>query len=172
MRYPSFYIGILLLALLTGGWGSVLAAAFCVHDATAQPLAVAEGHECCRARLEQPVEHCATEKSAHDAHEAMATEEMAETPQPAAEQAASVAFAFGQNEGACLHCASHNGLPQAIASAREPEQKKRDASAVTTSVTKTLAPLIATFTRPLPKGRGAPPGNTDRRHLLLSVFVI
>jgi hypothetical protein len=172
MRHRGFYIGILLLALLTGGWGSVLAAALCVHDASAQPLAVAEDHACCRARLEQPPEHCAAEESAHAAHEAMATDEMAAMPGPAAEQSAGVAVALGRNAGACLHCASHNGLPRSFAAAREPEQKKRHASAAVASVTKTPAPLIATFARPLPKGRGAPPGNTGRRHLLLSVFVI
>ncbi|HEX8494900.1 MAG TPA: hypothetical protein VF658_18810 [Pyrinomonadaceae bacterium] len=174
MRRRNLLIVTLLLAtLLTGGWGGVIAAAFCVHDAE-QPhsSAMAEDHDCCRAKLEQTPEHCsAADSSAPTSHEAMAMDEMVAMPAVAV-RAAHVTVAPIQPTGACLHCVSRGGLPTTLVLAREPEQKKREANLAPPPTLKAVAPLAVTFA-PSPSARQhAPPGTGARRHLLINVFVI
>lgn len=168
-------LGLLSLALLVSGWGRVLAAAFCAHDA-GQPQAMAEDHDCCRAKLEQSQEeHCAVKSSAHSSHEAMTTnEDEMEAISPVTEQAATDSgVAFRQNDTTCLHCVSRNGLPTTVIITRELEQKKRDAGGFAPVAPKLLVPLAAAFFAQPPLTRqGAPPGVAARRHLLLNVFVI
>lgn len=167
------FITLLLLTLSTGGWGSVIAAAFCVHHAQ-QPKAMAEDHDCCRAKLEQPSEHCAAAASnafAHASHEAMAMDEMEAMP-TVAERGAQVAVAPRQPTGACLHCVSRGGLPTAFVVAREPEQKKREANLAPPPAPEPDASRSVTFTPSLSARQHAPPGTGARRHLVLNIFVI
>jgi hypothetical protein len=174
MRHRILTYGLLSLALLMSGWGGVLAAAFCAHDA-GQPNAMAEDHECCRAKLEGvEQEHCALESSKHSSHEAMTTDEM-EAMSPVAEQATpDSGFAFKQNDTTCLHCVSRNGLPTTVIVTREAEQKKRDAHGFAHAAPKLIVPpAAAAFFAQTPLNRqGAPPGIAARRHLLLNIFVI
>lgn len=175
MRHRILTPVLLSLALLMSGWGGVLAAAFCTHDA-GRPAAMAEDHDCCRASLESEQDehqHCAVEASAHSSHEAMAMDETDASSMPAEGTTANAVASFAQNDTACLHCVSRNGLPTTVIVAREPEQKKRDASGFALAARKLVVPLAAAFFAEPPLNRqGAPPGVAARRHLLLNVFVI
>lgn len=173
MRHRNLLIITLLLTLLTGGWGSVISAAFCAHDAE-QPAAMAEGHDCCRVQLGQPPEHCsaASAPSATASHEAMAMDEMEAMPPAGTERDQHAAVAPGQPTEACLHCVSRGGLPATFIVAREPEQKKRDANVALPPTVNPIISFAATFA-PSPSARPhAPPESGARRHLLFNVFVI
>ena len=171
-RRNLLLIALLLLTLSTGGWGGVIAATFCSHDAEQQATAMAEDHDCCIAKLEQSSKHChAADASAHASHEAMAMDEMEATP-AVAEHAVHVAVAPGQSTYACLHCVSRGSLPTTFVLVREPEQKKREANIAPPPALEPNSLLAAAF-RPSPSARQhAPPGTGARRHLLINVFVI
>lgn len=161
---------LMLLALLTSGWGGVLAAAFCVHDAV-PPATMAADHACCRARLEQQREHCLAATSEHTSHEAMAMDEMEATP-TVAERESGFAVAFSQPAEACLHCASRSSLPTTFVIASQPGQKQRNTGLIAPPASNPLASHAVSFAPILPATRGAPPGHIARRHLLFSVFII
>jgi hypothetical protein len=175
MRHRNLLIITLLLTLLTGGWGGVVAAAFCAHDAKhEQPAAMAENHDCCRVELEHSPEHCAAaaDSSSSASHEAMAIDETEAMPFVVKERAQNAAAALGQFDEACLHCVSRGGLPTTFIVAREPEQKRRDANVALPPAVNQIVSPVATFV-PFPSARQhAPPGSEARRHLLLNVFVI
>lgn len=172
MRHRNLLIITLLLTLLTGGWGSVISAAFCAHDAE-QPAATAEGHDCCRVQLGQPPEHCAAAASSATAsHEAMQMDEMEAMPPAITERDQHAAVAHGQPTGACVHCVSRGGLPATFILAREPEQKRRDANVALPPAMNPIVSFNATFAQPPSARQHAPPERGARRHLLINVFVI
>jgi hypothetical protein len=170
MRHRIFLIGIL-LALSLSGWGGVVAAAFCAHDAARSSL-MAEDHACCHAKLEPQTPHC-NAASESPSHEAMTMSEMEAMP-PVVEQAAGVAAEvwLGQAADVCSHCVSRSGLPTPFAIVREPEQKRRDAQIAAPQLLKQALPLVVSFAPNLTARQNAPPGAAARRHLLLNVFVI
>jgi hypothetical protein len=172
MRRRIFLIGLLLLALSSSGWGGVLAAAFCAHDA-AKPSVMTEDHDCCRAKLDEQTQHCGAAKAAPSAHEAMAMSET-ETATLHAKQATDAAAepALGQATPTCFHCMSRGGLPTTFVLMRETEQKKRDAAQPAPQLLKPIIPPVAFFAPTLAARQNAPPGIAARRHLLLGVFVI
>lgn len=149
------FAGILLLALLSGAWGKVLAVAMCPR--------MGQEHACCRARV---AHH-------HASHHEMAGMQMGdEQSKPVAEQKTD-ANAFSQPVEACAHCLEHSQLPASPTTLREAEQSKRG-----TEVTPTLPParpatVVAPFTGTILAREHAPPGvASSARHVFISVFRI
>lgn len=173
MRHRTLLTSLLLAALLLGGWGGVVAAAFCAHDG-AQRAAMTEEHDCCRAQLEQQhKEHCDAASNASPSHEAMTMGEMETTAAAAAtQQSADAVVALNQLDEACLHCVSRRDVPTTFVIARQPEQKKRDASFAAPPQLLLLAAPVHSFAPTLNATQNAPPGVAARRHLLIGVFII
>jgi hypothetical protein len=177
MRHRTLLIGILLSALLLGGWGGVIAAAFCAHDAGARSM-MAEEHDCCRAQLEKAQPHCGANAppSSSSSHEEMTMDEMEAMPVASAAAAqpltAAVVVALDQLGAACQHCVSRRELPATFLSAQAAEQKRRDANHATPPQLKMLSAPVAYLTSTLAARQNAPPGQPARRHLLLGVLVI
>ncbi len=172
MRYRIFTIGLLLLALTLSGWGGVLAAAFCAHDAS-QPSLMEDDHDCCRAQLDEQTAHCAAAQPAPSAHEAMLASETAEPATLTTKQAITVdETALGQATQICFHCLSRGGLPATFVLPREPEQKKRTASTPAPQLLKPIIPPVVFCAPILAARQNAPPATAVRKHLLMSVFVI
>lgn len=167
MRRLVSCIGLTLLALLVSGWGSMLAAALCPHLGASQPQAVAaEDPPACHAKIEQTNEH----HSGSPASEALHGTKIKLPPAPRLHGDNSPAFT--QPAGSCTHCVSQNELPaMPAASAQELTLQKRDAGRVVTQTT-TIVSLNALFTAQFAPTQHAPPGLTNRKHILLSVFLI
>jgi hypothetical protein len=143
--------------LLVSGWGTVLAGVLCPR--------IPQGHAC--HKLETPLAHDQDSSS----HEEMAMEGMETTSAPAAKNSESAAF--GTPPGLCAHCV---GVPQTPATplvvARSAEQTGRDVCAPLAQTCNTLSPFVSQFVSTLRATQNAPPGSANRRHLLISVFLI
>lgn len=168
MRRFVSCIGITLLALLVSGWGSMLAATLCPHaGADLSQAVLAEEHSSCHAQTEQTQEHHSTSltNSSEAMHDAM--------PMPALrlhDDKSNIA-ALTLPAGACTHCISQNELPSTPASAQALTLQKRDAGKIVEQ-TATPISLPAVSIAQLTPTQHAPPGLTNSRHILLSVFLI
>jgi hypothetical protein len=169
MRRQLLFIGILQCALTFGGWGRVAAIALCPHAekapvvADAAPVEAMEmdgDHACCPARNGVADEHCSG--SAGEA-----TSETQAMPEMNDES-----HALAQLAESCLHCISRNPLPVAPVSMREAERNGSEASQAPSQAALPLAPPAAKFLSAIIPVQGAPPGPPNRKHLLLSVFLI
>ena len=169
MRRQLLFIGILLCALTLGGWGHVAAIALCPHaarasvDAAAMPAEAMEmdgDHACCPAKNGVADEHCSG-----SAGEATSKAE-------AMPQANDEAQSRAQLAESCLHCISRNPLPTAPVSMREAERNSSEMSRAASQEIKPLAPPAAKFLSAIIPVQGAPPRPPNRKHLLLSVFLI
>lgn len=167
MRRQLLFTGILLCALTLGGWGGVAAKALCPHAAEATVDAAATAieatamdgdHTCCPAKDDMADEHCSGD----------ATSETEATPQTNNDERS-----LAQLAESCLHCVSHNSLPVSQFSMRELQPKGSEVSPpVPSREVKPLAPPAERFSSVIIPVQGAPPGPPDRKHLLLSVFLI
>jgi hypothetical protein len=143
-RFTSFF-GITLLALLVSGWGNVLAATLCPHAMGGQS----------QANVEKAAAH------QHDSsQQAMGGMQM--THEPAAGHCDSKVAAFDQPAGICTHCL---GL-------RELTLKKHDAGIIVRPAASSTISLAIVYTPQFLPTQNAPPGDSNRKHLLLSVFLI
>lgn len=163
MRRLVSQLGIILLALVVGGWGNALAAAFCPHMAASQPQAAAEVRDSCHAKIESASTH---HSSSH--HQAM---HAAKTRQ-ASDSHLQDAAAFGPIAGTCAHCVSQSGLPATPASARELTLQKRGAGKLAGHAMTPFAPPVAVSISQFAPTQHAPPAHAGRKHLFLSVFLI
>lgn len=169
---------LLLSSFLASGWGTVLAAAFCQHQAAGETLA-ADEHECCHAQLKERLEpaegHCGAEASEPSMHEAMASaeavEDRAAAPSSADEAEAAAVAIVNQQAGACLHCVGRLG-PQSFVVVRAPEQKKQDDGHAVPLTTPVFEARSFSFARPLSFASHAPPGANIARHLSFCVLLI
>jgi hypothetical protein len=143
--------------------------ALCPHaakasvDAAAPPAEAMEmdgDHACCPAKNGAADEHCSG--SAGEA-----TSETEAVPEINAEPQL-----LAQLTESCLHCVSRNTLPTAPVSMRESERNGSDASRAAAQEVKPLAKPAAKFLSVINPVQGAPPGPPNRKHLLLSVFLI
>jgi hypothetical protein len=150
-----FHIGVLAL-LLTGNWGSVLAAASCPR---------AQGHACCHAKSP------AHEHEAAPAHDGMT---MGGSDGMSAATADVVgADTFEQPSESCAHCMGHSGAPvMAVVLATAPRQTTRDLSATAPEAQEPFARLVSSFASTVISRQHAPPGSAAPRHVLISVFLI
>jgi hypothetical protein len=156
MRRFTSFSGVMLLALLVSGWGNVLAATLCPHAMNAQAQA-----DVGKAAMHR-----------HDSsRQEMDGMQMAQTGETG--HCDSKVAAFDQPAGICTHCLSRNESPATSSSLqRELTLKKRDTGKIVKpeAITATL-PAIVHTPQFLPT-QNAPPGSSNRKHLLLSVFLI
>ncbi|HEY0100808.1 MAG TPA: hypothetical protein VGB76_17815 [Pyrinomonadaceae bacterium] len=189
MRRTALIFG-LLLTLTAGVWSSALAAVVyaCCADETSAASTVAalpapDEHDCCRARFAEPGAPPA-EATGH-AHEA-ATHEDELSPAPQVEsshagmdcanskepESDARVTAFG--ERLCSECCVGRGnqVPTtATFSAPEQNRAKRDAASVYVNARELFAPGTQGVAH-LSPSQHAPPASRERRHILISVFLI
>ena len=160
MRRLTSQIGIILLALLLGGWGEVFAVVLCPH-------AMGQDHACCREKIESaPTEHHSG--SHHQTAQGTKHEHRTHASHHRGTQATLVRAAGSS----CAHCMGQRDLPAAPAGVRELTAQKSGAGKLAAHTTKILAqPATVTISRFAPT-QHAPPGPAGRTHLLLSVFLI
>jgi hypothetical protein len=150
----------------------MLAAAFCPHAGATLPQAVlAEEHSGCHAKTEQAEEHHSGSRQSNSV-EAMHGMKAEQMPAPRFHVDRSNIAALTLPAGTCAHCVSHNETPQTPASARGLTLQKRDAGKTIVQTTRTPVSLSMIFTTQFAPTQHAPPGITNRRHILLSVFLI
>jgi hypothetical protein len=171
MRRIVSCIGLCLLALLVSGWGSMLAAAFCPHAGATLPQAVlAEEQSGCHAKSEQTEDqHSGSRQSSSS--EAMHGMKAGQMPALRLHVDKSNVAALTLPAGTCTHCVSHNETPPTPASARGLTLQKRDAGKIIAQTTTPIS-LPMVFTAQFAPTQHAPPGLTNHRHILLSVFLI
>ncbi|HEX8844587.1 MAG TPA: hypothetical protein VF791_08080 [Pyrinomonadaceae bacterium] len=164
MRRFTSLISMILLTLALSGWGTALAAAVCPHAGMKQAQAAVEEDSHCHGKTETAAGH----HSASHRKQAIAGKE---TPH-AAHRRNKSAGGRAQFAGTCAHCASHNQFPNALASARELNLKKNDASVAHEQPTRLAVVVSAACAPRLKAVQHAPPGASKHRHLLLNVFLI
>jgi hypothetical protein len=163
MRRQLLFIGILLCALTLSGWGSVASVALCPHAvsaaaAAAEAMKMDDDHACCPSKDAGADEHCSGE----------ATGEMEAMPGMESHEPLGLA----RIDESCRHCVSHNSLPTAPFSMRESQRNGSEDSRPASQEVKALAPPAAKFPSAIIPVQGAPPVQPNRKHLLLSVFLI
>lgn len=178
----------MLLTLTAGVWTSALAAAarWCAHEESA-PAAVAaapDEHDCCIARVGKPdAHHAESQEIPHEAtHEPATTQ--TQTPAPHGETNCDGASDPARErhetalsvEGApsCFECcAGGSGRTPATPVVVAPEQGKvkRAAADATTNARQLFAPAALDISHLAPS-QHAPPHKEQRRHILISVFLI
>jgi hypothetical protein len=170
MRRLVSYFGITLLALFVSGWNVVLAAAFCPHAGAQQTvLPKAEEASCHsesgQAKEQQTNSHTGSNEASHD----MKAQPIAALRIPGDNrQTAAQSF----RAGTCAHCCiGRNESPATPASAQEITLQRRDTGSVAQQATALLSLTVA-FTAQFTPTQHAPPGLSNRRHILFSVFLI
>jgi hypothetical protein len=181
MRRTALIFG-MLLTLTAGAWTNVLAAAaaWCAPAATAP----AE-HDCCVARIgKSSAHHSASPEISHEASHGQSTTHTQAAASHAAmncggaggsaretREAASVSSERGLSCFEC--CAGRNGQTPATAVVVAPEQSKvkRDAANATLHARSLFAHASLNVSHLAPS-QHAPPANEQRRHILISVFLI
>jgi hypothetical protein len=150
----------LVLVLLNGAMGSVLAAVLCPHSSGLPSCCIAQnsGQHDHMAGMEVPdgmpvdgMEHGAGKSSPHSEHEAISA---------------------GEGLVPCSHCITHSRAVNTPLFLREADHRNDQAAvAAPISAVQFLAPSI-TFFHLVSARPHAPPGSQTRRHLLLNVFRI
>lgn len=191
MRRMALIYG-MLLTLTAGVWGNALAAVIsaCCMNETSAPVAAApasDEHDCCRAKLgESNATHTEATEHAHDAT-AATTHEDAPEPQPGGshagmdcagtEEAGSdtrATTAFGERVRSCFECcAGRTKQMPTTATFSAPEQNKVKRAAANASAVAhdSFAPASSGVSHLVPS-QHAPPAPSERRHMLISVFLI
>ncbi|HEY6187233.1 MAG TPA: hypothetical protein VIW80_06135 [Pyrinomonadaceae bacterium] len=163
MRRQLLFVGILLCALTLSGWGSVASVALCPHAvrataAAAEVMKMDDDHACCPSKDAVADEHCSGE----------AAGEMEAMPGMTSNEPGGLA----RIDESCRHCVSHNSVPTAPFSMRESQRNGSEDSRPASHEVKALAPPAAKFLSVIIPVQGAPPGQPNRKHLLLRVFLI
>ncbi len=155
MRNRSLFTGILLLALLLGACGRLLAAAFCPH-------------------MEQDHASCCPAQVSHGSasHEMMDGMQMGDMQMPSAAVHEMDANALGQPGESCAHCIGHSqttAIPNTLReAARTNHGMERAAPLVSLQSVSFSPPFIPDIT----SRQHAPPGASAARHVLVNVFRI
>jgi hypothetical protein len=190
MRRLALISGIL-LTLTAGVWSSALAAvaseSSCLHEASAPDAAAvspSDEHDCCRAKLgEADAPRAEPAQHSHDAatHEQTLSQPQADTAHAPMDCAGveqteheSKATAFGERERSCFECcAGRANQTPATATLSAPEQNKAKRAAAQASVKArdSFAPEAHGVSHLAPS-QHAPPTPRERRHMLISVFLI
>jgi hypothetical protein len=185
----------MLFTLTASVWGSALAAvvfACCMNEASASNVAApaSDEHDCCRAKLgESNAPHSEATEHSHAAA-ATATHEDELAPEPQADAAphagmdcagagepgneAKAIAASGERGRSCLECcAGRSKQMPTTATFSTPEQSrvKRAAAHVPVAVRGSFAPATSGVSHLAPS-QHAPPAPVERRHKLISVFLI
>ncbi|MCA1565681.1 MAG: hypothetical protein LC803_08580 [Acidobacteria bacterium] len=175
----------MLLTLTAGVWGSALAAAsaWCMHDASAP--AAPDEHDCCRAKIgESNTHHSGSQQTSHDAsHENSTTHAQAAESHAGMNCGGAEASATPEIGGASLGagglsrapcCAGGSGKTPATAVVVAPEQnkvKRVEGGACREGASRLFTPVTLDVSHLAPS-RHAPPSSPERRHVLISIFLI
>ncbi|HYO98690.1 MAG TPA: hypothetical protein VER76_00580 [Pyrinomonadaceae bacterium] len=194
MRQTALIFG-MLLTLAAGVWTCAPSAdaAPCAHDTDAHASATAsDEHDCCLARIGQPdAHHPASPEISHEAtHQQSTHEQSTLQTQTAASHAGThcdsardsardthgeeAAAAGGDCGRSCFECcAGRSGQTPTTAVVAAPEQgkAKRDAAHATPAARQLFAHASPDISHLAPS-QHAPPQNEQRRHILISVFLI
>lgn len=180
----------LALLLVMGSLGHVFAAAFCPRML---------GHECCLTETASSEHSSQSHQDMHDmAMDSMANESMLmngsdmpgiimmddagvpppslainEVPRLSTSEELVPVNSLELPIGACTHCMSHSGVPNApISTVSVSDQSNKDFGSVPLPVSRFPArPAMTLAQIGLPREH-APPGNSAPRHILLNVFLI
>lgn len=173
MRRYVQILGLVLLALAAGGWGSIVAAAFCPHmngkaegAGTAQSLAADDAS--CHTKLEvEPRPSC------HDSATEQQPSAAADTDSAHAMPADGVREqeVLGLPGVACTHCMSRPESPVSTAISRQQAAPKRSLELPLSQAPLLRAPQVS-FILPVLYRQGAPPGFNLPKHLLIGVLLI
>jgi hypothetical protein len=164
---PTVFLGI---ALLSSGWGSVLAASFCPHFAWKQsyhlnqPSFKMQSHETCDMGMSdmqmEATDNFQPQPGGSVSQTDMTSEFNADTD------------ILDQPGESCPHCVMHSHPAFAAVSSRAITDEKRPFETETPSAAGVLiSPCPGFVFAPGPRAH-APPGESFRRHVLLSVFRI
>ena len=146
-------------ALLFSQGGSFLVAALCPH-------------------LQLGMASCETQASAStEGHEGMSHGDMghighAEVEEEHGSQPNPYALALGRPIDPCQHCSVHSRKNQNTASLRETEAAKRSADLSIPLDSSRIAPVSVGAVPVLTSRAHGPPGDSTRRHILISIFRI
>jgi len=180
MRRRALIFGILLTLTASVWSGALAAAASCLHEANA--VASVE-HDCCRAKIGEPDTHHS--EATEDAHAATHGQSISQNQAPGshagmncggAEKSAREpkVTAFGERNLSCFACCANRpgGMPvMAVVSAPEQNKVKRDAGNAQSNPRAIFAPTAHDVSHLAPT-QHAPPPTEQRRHLLISVYLI
>jgi hypothetical protein len=183
MRRFAFILG-MLLTLTAGVWGSALAAsAWCMHE-TSAPSAPDE-HDCCRAKLGESNAHhseaqgtshddavhenSTTEDESHNAHAGMNCDGANASATP--EHAPAALVQHGLSCAECCAGGSRQAPATAVFVAPEQNKVKRAAANDSTGAGDLFAHAPIRVSH-LAATQHAPPVPPERRHVLISVFLI
>jgi len=193
MRRTALIFG-MLLTLTAGVWTSALAAA-AVWCAPADAVVASDEHDCCIAKVgKSNAHHAESQEIQHEATHEPATKQVAamhegsttqtQTPAPhgetncdgASDPARETHEAALSVEGglSCFECcAGGSGQTPVTAIVVAPEQTKvkRDAANATAHMRQLFAPASLDISHLAPS-QHAPPHKEQRRHILISVFLI
>jgi len=146
-------------ALLFSQGGSLLVAALCPHPRSG--MASCETHASAPTGGHEGMSH---EDMGHMGHAEM-EDEHASLPNPDA-------LALGQPIGSCLHCAVHSRKSPNTASLGKTEAAKRSADLSIPLDSSRIAPVSVGAVPVLTSRAHGPPGDSTRRHILISIFRI
>src|ERR671938_1306166 len=164
MRRFLSSIGISLLALTLSGWGNVLAAALCPHAGMSRTQLSVKDHSGCSAKADEASgDHAAMQ------HQTMHGMKM--RTETASQNHDSGMVAFSQPMGTCAHCFGRDQSPT-TANTRALTLKKIETGAELEQPAGLSASLAIVFTPQFAPTQHAPPGQANRKHLLLSIFLI
>lgn len=172
MQKRSIFTFSLMLALVAGAWGNVLAAAFCPH--------LGSGRVCCVKQTNH------SSPSSHEMHDGMKDMQMGEmqmdppshstreaSPQQviSTEEPDSDVRALELPAETCAHCFNHSQLPLSSLEVREADSAKRSV-AVTAPQARQQVSLAILPSLILEPREHAPPGELPLRYILINVFRI
>ncbi len=185
MRQPALIFG-MLLTLTTGVWSSALTVAggWCRHEASA-PVASDE-HDCCRARIgesnsqysESPDNSPGATRGKWASQNQVGGSQAGMDGSRVAEAAEFVprakATSFDECGLSCFECCANRSGKMPVTPtivAPEPNQVKRVAGAASASAWYSFASTAFDISTLAPS-QHAPPPTAERRHMLISVFLI
>lgn len=170
MRRCLQIFGLIVLALVAGGWGSIFAAAFCPHmNGQIAGAAMAERMSAALACCPEKIESSAKPSCHESAMEQEPSGDAKSAHLPA--NGAKSSAPFGLAEDACAHCMGRAELPASTIVARRNVELKRDVETATTQALRINTPPIS-FTRPVSYRQGAPPGSLRPKRLLIGLLLI
>jgi hypothetical protein len=163
MRARLFSIGIVLLTLFAGGWGSVIAATLCPH--------MAQDHSCCPV-AQSPANTTHTHQSMKHM-DGMSDMDMSGPSENADDTDSIIANSLAGPVGNCGHCMGRSENPATPAASTSVGLGRQGTDIVPFQPAPQLVELDLSFALPVSARQHAPPKlSATARHVLISVFLI
>jgi hypothetical protein len=175
MRRYLQILGLILLALAAGGWGSVVAAVLCPHASSNafKPVAVerAAAVEACHSVKPEAAAkpHCHDSGTSQEANAAdeMEAQEPATLPVSGGDR---LTLRLPQNVP-CTHCLGRPEVPSSTVIVQQQAGQRRVLEPALLQATTPVTPAPS-FIKPVLYRQGAPPGPYKPKHLLLGILLI